>query len=935
MRLQKKHDTMDSLKAMESFIEILDGEVLKDALSRGLISEQDVETAEHSREAGLAENIPYTLTQWLLFLNILSGRDIERLLGERGYLYYECPSCSSPLNRAQLSESGRECEACKATLPDYSPEDLETFQLSSLEILTARTLEQLRVSLNPKGNPFKRYSVLGELGRGGYGTVFRVKDRLLDRIQALKVFRAHDRSSNHLARFSREGEFMARLRHQYIVNVYEIGRHGDVLFIAMEEIQGQLFKEYLKDPNRDLDEGLDIFGTVIEATQFAHETGVLHRDLKPSNVLIPDGTREGRLFDFGLAKDEAFGDSITLQGEIVGTAFYTSPDQILLGAAKVDARSDIFSLGVMLYEVLTGNRPFSASKRTELYTQIMHRAPDRPIDVNPKISIELNDVCLRALHKERRSRHQSARELLEELQAARAAPTRSSSRGKEMGGAKKKRKRKGTRILARRTPHGRVKKTQNVAKVNDNGMLRRRNVRTRRSSSDESGVLKGIIMFIVILAAILLGFVFLPNAHGDDAKPISPKVNKLGKKNALYPQLDAEDWIQRAFFINTIAQEKNDLKAVVGLRTALHDAHLLVRGFAIRALKNRPIDALRDFGGPQLFEGLIFNLKSREPYLVNSAKELLKKMAGDKGPAGKPNKGAWHSWWKAKGKKLFAGVEVKVETEDKESEPPFIKPKAPKQDAPGSNEAVEKRGKKVGTRTRKNETRAPPPENVVTFVTEIRERGLEVVFVVDITKSMTDELAKVREQVQELTGFFMHLLPQKTRLGMVTYDNDVVHVVRLTSRLPAFARFVGHLNIHTNPKNQTFCEGVDKGLAKALSRRDLGWLQKTFKTIVILGDAPPHLVDRPKSILLAKQAVMADILVNAIIAKPPKAIAGAEPIGPINDITKAGQGLSVELSSPEELITQMLTLSFGPKYEKDLRRFVDAYREVTARKAKK
>lgn len=923
LKLQKRSPTNPG--DLQSLTEFLDGVLLKEALRRAYVSPADLDLAEISQLGDLDRKDPYSLLQHLLLQDLLSAAQIQLLMHDLGHLRYECPHCSAPLRRTVFFVE-QSCLACEQAMPTYTQAQFDTFHLSSIEILTARSPQQLSVATKDENNSLDRFTVLGELGRGGFGTVFRVKDQEHETIHALKVFRAHGQKPSRVSRFTREGEYMARLRHRYIVSVLEAGRHGDVLYICMDEVPGISFKEFLLSADKTLDKALDIFETVLEAVHFAHEHGVLHRDLKPSNVLIPDGLCEARLFDFGLAKDEAIAEPITQNAEIVGTPYYTSPDQIVMGAAKVDARSDVFSLGVMLYEILTERRPFTARLRSEVYTQILYQAPERPADINPEVSDSLDEVCLRALNKERRSRYSSALEFLEELRKARQGHTLKNSAELVVNRGPKKR-RKGTRQLTRKPSRPRAKKNQKVTKFDDSGMLRRPNGRLSRSKSEDSGPLKGIAMIIVILLAILLGLVFVPNAHGDDAKPPVAKKKVVAKKVQFFPQLAAKDWVHRAFAVNEIAIEKDDFKAIVGLREVLTDRHIIVRGFALRALKERPIESLRKFGGAPLFEGLISNLKSRESYIASNALDLLRRLAGDKGPGEKAKGARWKRWWAKKGRELFKGVDVKPQADDNNA---FLKNAPKKEPAPFLPVDPGKPGK-IETTVKGKKATTAAEKTVTTFFSEIREKGLEVVFVIDVTNSMSDELKKVREQVQEITSFFMHLLPKKTRLGLVTYDNDVVSVVRLTSKLPAFARFVGKLQIHRNPKNQTYCEGVDKGLERALQRKDLGWLKKTFKTIVILGDAPPHAPDRPKSVLLAKAASSANILVNAIIAKPPKLVPGADPVGPLKDIATAGQGLAVELTDPEELITRMLVVSFGPKYEKDLKRFVEAYRAITSK----
>jgi Mg-chelatase subunit ChlD len=390
----------------------------------------------------------------------------------------------------------------------------------------------------------------------------------------------------------------------------------------------------------------------------------------------------------------------------------------------------------------------------------------------------------------------------------------------------------------------------------------------------------------------------------------------------------AKDWVHRAFIVNRLKDDSNDARAVPVLIEALGDKQELVRGFALRALLGRARDSLLKHGGVALGEGLIDALKSREPYLSTEAARLLSFLAAGEGPGMGARHAAWRRWWKNGGRAALvpAGSEPGEPEEGEGGAPEEPQPEAAEPVRPP--ESTERSGA-AGELAKEGEVTRERPGSVEQFFTEMRERGLEVVFVVDVTQSMADELARVREQVQEITGFFLHLLPKKVRLGLVAYDNEVVEVVRLTSKLPRFARHISALKVYRNPDNLTYCEGLDKGLEVAARPKAIGWLKKTFKSVVILGDAPPHAADRDRAVELAKAMREDGVTVNAIVATPPKKVAGAEPTGPIGDIVAAGKGVSVALTKPDELITRLLVLSFGADFEDDLRRFVDAYREVT------
>jgi hypothetical protein len=415
---------------------------------------------------------------------------------------------------------------------------------------------------------------------------------------------------------------------------------------------------------------------------------------------------------------------------------------------------------------------------------------------------------------------------------------------------------------------------------------------------------------------------------------ISSSMSLAQSSDDLARGLDHKEWVHRAFAVNRIAEHADSKGGVQALRKAIADSEPLVRGFALRALELASAENLRAYGGEELALGLIKNLGAPESFISLRAKRLLLRIAAADAPSKPDDPKAWQEWWEKSGRgrygQLVGSREDEVEVEV-EAEAEVNAPGSPAGPAPGSKPGAaedegrpETGGTKVSTRQRE-ETHE---KELTTFFTELRERGLEVCFVIDVTLSMTEEIAKVREQVQEMVGFFMHLLPKKVRLSLVTYDNEVVATVPLTHKLPDFARFVSKLEIYKNPANKTVCEGVDKGLERALSIKDIGWTRKPFKSVVILGDAPPHPADRLKAVQLAKDAAAAEVTVSTLIAKPPKLVAGAEPLGPLTDIANAGGGMAVELSSPDEVITKLLALAFGARFEADLRRFIKNFREV-------
>ena len=317
-----------------------------------------------------------------------------------------------------MTNASRVCAECGATVFADAPQGLCSACLfrTGLASLNNEDDEAFGPTVARMLKDFGDYELLEEIGRGGQGVVYRARQKSLNRIVALKVIGlAHWATEAHVKRFRLEAEAAASLNHPCIVPIYEVGERDGACYFSMGLVDGGQLDAVAKREPMPIRHAAELIAKLARTVHYAHEHGILHRDIKPGNILL-DAKGEPHLTDFGLARLVESESTVTRTLEVLGTPSYMAPEQAAGNNTRLTSATDVYGLGAVLYQLLTGHPPFAGGTTYETIKLLLETEPWPPRLWNPKVDRDLSTICLKCLEKDPQRRYSSAFALAEDLE---------------------------------------------------------------------------------------------------------------------------------------------------------------------------------------------------------------------------------------------------------------------------------------------------------------------------------------------------------------------------------------------------------------------------------------------------------------------------------------------------------------------------------------
>src|SRR5436189_2811323 len=314
--------------------------------------------------------------------------------------------------------TGKFCRKCGAAIPPNSPQQSCGACLLETGLGPVEPEPEVNVDLgsSPMLVDFGDYELLEQIGRGGQGVVFRARQKSLNRTVALKIIGLGQWATKaHLKRFRLEAEAAARLEHPGIVPIHEVGERDGSCYFSMKFVEGGQLDEVVRRKPMSIRQAAELIGKVARIVHYAHEHGILHLDIKPGNILL-DQKSEPHLTGFGLARLVESESTVTRTMEVLGTPSYMAPEQAVGNNAAISSLTDVYGLGAVLYQLLTGQPPFAGGTTYETIKLLLDTEPRSPRLLNPKIDRDLSTICLKCLEKDSQRRYPSALALAEDIE---------------------------------------------------------------------------------------------------------------------------------------------------------------------------------------------------------------------------------------------------------------------------------------------------------------------------------------------------------------------------------------------------------------------------------------------------------------------------------------------------------------------------------------